>query len=170
MNGLTCGQALATAQALGLERLDAQLLLLYALGKPDADRAWLLAHDTDSLAAETWQHFHAQSHRRASGAPLAYIVIPVLLGGLAPVFAALPGRFQVHTRFHAQHFVKTLDEAIRAMGYHRAESVDGQSCYQPQARIVHWKENAIAIKVSDHAIVVVGPVFVLRMLQQRLTG
>jgi hypothetical protein len=103
-------------------------------------------------------------------APLAYIVIPVLLGGLAPVFAALPGRFQVHTRFHAQHFVKTLDEAIRAMGYNRAESIDGHACYQPQAKLVHWKENAIAVKVSDHAIVVVGPVFVLRMLQQRLAG
>ena len=73
MNGLTCGQALATAQVLGLERLDAQLLLLHALGKPDTDRAWLLAHDTDSLAAGTWQHFHALSQRRASGEPLAYI-------------------------------------------------------------------------------------------------
>ena len=73
MNELTCGQALATAQALGLERLDAQLLLLHALGKPDTDRAWLLAHDTDSLAAGTWQHFHALSQRRASGEPLAYI-------------------------------------------------------------------------------------------------
>ncbi|MDP1741839.1 MAG: peptide chain release factor N(5)-glutamine methyltransferase [Polaromonas sp.] len=73
MNGLTCGQALATAQGLGLERLDAQLLLLHALGKPDTDRAWLLAHDTDSLAAATWQHFHALSQRRASGEPLAYL-------------------------------------------------------------------------------------------------
>ena len=73
MNGLTCGQALATAQALGLERLDAQLLLLHAMGKPATDRAWLLAHDTDSLAGGTWQHFHALSQRRASGEPLAYI-------------------------------------------------------------------------------------------------
>ena len=73
MTELTCGQALATAQALGLERLDAQLLLLHALGKPATDRAWLLAHDTESLAAGTWQHFHALSQRRASGEPLAYI-------------------------------------------------------------------------------------------------
>ena len=73
MNGLTCGQALATAQALGLDRLDAQLLLLHALGKPGTDRAWLLAHDTDSLATGVWQRFHALSQRRASGEPLAYI-------------------------------------------------------------------------------------------------
>ncbi|MGH8846491.1 MAG: peptide chain release factor N(5)-glutamine methyltransferase, partial [Polaromonas sp.] len=45
MNQPTCAQALAAAQTLGLERLDAQLLLLHALGKPGAARAWLLAHD-----------------------------------------------------------------------------------------------------------------------------
>jgi release factor glutamine methyltransferase len=73
LNSLTCGQALATAQALGLDRLDAQLLLLHALGKPATDRAWLLAHDTDSLAAAAWQRFHALSQRRASGEPLAYL-------------------------------------------------------------------------------------------------
>ena len=73
MNGLTCGQALATAQGLGLERLDAQLLLLHALGKPDTDRAWLLAHDTDPLEGGTWQRFQAMSQRRASGEPLAYL-------------------------------------------------------------------------------------------------
>ena len=33
-----------------LERLDAQLLLLHALGRAGTDRAWLLAHDTDALA------------------------------------------------------------------------------------------------------------------------
>ena len=32
-------------------RLDAQLLLLHALGRPPHDRAWLLAHDTDALPA-----------------------------------------------------------------------------------------------------------------------
>ena len=73
MNGLTCGQALAKGQALGLERLDAQLLLLHALGKPDTDRAWLLAHDTDPLAAAVCQRFHALSQRRADGEPLAYL-------------------------------------------------------------------------------------------------
>lgn len=101
-------------------------------------------------------------------APVAYIVIPVLVGGLAPVFAALPGRFQVNTRFHAQYFVKTLDKAILSMGYSRNEPAEGCTWYQPQARLVRWKENAIEVSVSDHAIEVTGPVFVLRMLQQRL--
>lgn len=103
-------------------------------------------------------------------APMAYIVVPVLLGGLAPVFAALPGQFQVVTRFHAQYFLKTLDETILSMGYSPAESADGRTSYQPRARLFRWKENAIEVSVSDHAIVVGGPVFALRMLQQRLAG
>ena len=46
----TSAEALAAAQTLGLDRLDAQLLLLHALGKSHADRAWLLAHDRDALS------------------------------------------------------------------------------------------------------------------------
>jgi hypothetical protein len=101
-------------------------------------------------------------------APVGYVVIPVLVGGLAPVFAALPGRFQVHTRFQAHYFIKTLDETIVSMGYRRAESADGRTRYLPQARLIHLKENAIEVSVGEHAVVVAGPVFVLRMLQQRL--
>ncbi|HEY3049739.1 MAG TPA: peptide chain release factor N(5)-glutamine methyltransferase [Polaromonas sp.] len=74
MNQPTCAQALAAAQILGLERLDAQLLLLHALGKPGDARAWLLAHDTDELTEEVARHFRALSLRRAAGEPLAYIV------------------------------------------------------------------------------------------------
>ncbi|MES2758350.1 MAG: hypothetical protein V4693_13330 [Pseudomonadota bacterium] len=103
-------------------------------------------------------------------APVAYILVPVLVGGLAPVFAALPARFQVNTRFHAQYFVKTLDEAILSMGYSATQAADGRTSYQPQARLFRWKENAIEVSVRDHAIVVGGPVFALRMLQQRLAN
>jgi len=74
MNHATCAQALLAAKTLGLERLDAQLLLLHALGKPSDARAWLLAHDTDLLGDEALQRYLALSLRRASGEPLAYIV------------------------------------------------------------------------------------------------
>ncbi|MDP2817843.1 MAG: peptide chain release factor N(5)-glutamine methyltransferase [Polaromonas sp.] len=67
-------QALAAAQTLGLERLDAQLLLLHALGRPDSDRGWLLAHDDDMLPGEAAARFRALSLRRAADEPLAYIV------------------------------------------------------------------------------------------------
>lgn len=83
MNHPTCAQALAAAQALGLERLDAQLLLLHALGKPADARAWLLAHDTDELTDEVAQRFRALSLRRAGGEPLAYIVGSKEFFGLA---------------------------------------------------------------------------------------
>lgn len=74
MTGLTCQQALEIAQALGLDRLDAHLLLLHSLGKTESDRAWLLAHDDDPLEASTASTFHALTLRRAAGEPLAYIV------------------------------------------------------------------------------------------------
>lgn len=71
---LTCAQALTAARTLGLERLDAQLLLLHALGKPGTDRAWLLTHDTAPLPAEAARCFRELSLRRAAGEPLAYLV------------------------------------------------------------------------------------------------
>ena len=74
MNPLTCAQALAAARSAGLERLDAHLLLLHALGKPAGDRAWLLAHDTDELAQSVAEAFGLLVKRRAGGEPLAYIV------------------------------------------------------------------------------------------------
>jgi len=74
MNLPNCAQALATAQTLGLDRLDAQLLLLHALGKPGDARAWLLAHDTDVLPAQAAEDFRAMCLRRTAGEPVAYIV------------------------------------------------------------------------------------------------
>ena len=74
MNQANGAQALAAAHTLGLERLDAQLLLLHALGKQSGDRAWLLAHDSDELAPAVAERFRTLCLRRASGEPLAYIV------------------------------------------------------------------------------------------------
>ena len=74
MNQPTCTEALAAAHTLGLERLDAQLLLLHALGKPGDARAWLLAHDTDELTEAVTLRFRACCLRRSGGEPLAYIV------------------------------------------------------------------------------------------------
>lgn len=70
---MNLAHALLHAQTLGIERLDAQLLLLYTLGKPN-HRAWLLAHDTDPLAPSQAQVFFSLCTRRTQGEPLAYIV------------------------------------------------------------------------------------------------
>ena len=74
MTTTTIKQALATVQTAGLDRLDAQLLLLHALAKPESERAWLLAHDADELPETVADVFHSCSLRRATGEPLAYIV------------------------------------------------------------------------------------------------
>lgn len=73
-DALTCAQAIAAACHLGLDRLDAQLLLLHVLDKTSGERAWLVAHDRDPLPPENSEHFRVLSQRRASGEPLAYIV------------------------------------------------------------------------------------------------
>ncbi len=67
-------QVLAAAAALGLERLDAHLLLLHTLGRPQSDRAWLLAHDGDAIDVGAREGFLQACARRAAGEPLAYIV------------------------------------------------------------------------------------------------
>lgn len=71
---ISVADSLNFARALGLDRLDAQLLLLHALGKPDTERAWLIAHDADELPEPVAQLFDSFSQRRAAGEPLAYIV------------------------------------------------------------------------------------------------
>ena len=66
-------ECLRQAHALGLVRVDAQILLLHALSRPLHDRAWLLAHDTD-LLTEAQQHNWGQAlQRRLQGEPVAYI-------------------------------------------------------------------------------------------------
>ena len=70
---LTVAQAAAWAQTLGLPRLDAQVLLLHALGRAPHDRAWLLAHGDDLLDAGVQAAFAAHAQRRLDTEPVAYI-------------------------------------------------------------------------------------------------
>ncbi|MGL6109850.1 MAG: peptide chain release factor N(5)-glutamine methyltransferase [Rubrivivax sp.] len=67
----TVGAALAQARALGLDRLDAQLLLAYTLQRP---RAWLIAHDEAELSPPQQARFEADCRRRADAEPLAYLL------------------------------------------------------------------------------------------------
>ena len=59
------------ARALGVARLDAQLLLAHHLGRP---RPWLLAHDDEPLPAQPAARVEADLARRADGVPLAYLL------------------------------------------------------------------------------------------------
>lgn len=67
----TVAAALQAARALGVERLDAHLLLAHVLGQ---SRAWLLAHGDDALADAHAAAFQALAMRRAAGEPFAYLV------------------------------------------------------------------------------------------------
>jgi release factor glutamine methyltransferase len=65
---MSVAQALALGRELGVDRLDAQLLLAHLLGR---DRGWLITHD-DAAVDET--AVRALLQRRAGGEPFAYIV------------------------------------------------------------------------------------------------
>ena len=65
---------LKAMQSKGLGRLDAQILLLYALGQSTNNRAWLASHDTDELTIAQQQTLDGFVQRRKAGEPVAYIV------------------------------------------------------------------------------------------------
>ncbi len=65
--------SLDSAQAGGLDRLDAQLLMLHALGRSN-DRAWLWAHDQETVTEEVWTTWLTLCQRRQRGEPVAYLV------------------------------------------------------------------------------------------------
>jgi release factor glutamine methyltransferase len=72
-NPTTVVACLRQAQASGLARVDAQILLLHSLQRPLHDRAWLLAHDSDTLAPLQVAVWQDALKRRLQGEPVAYI-------------------------------------------------------------------------------------------------
>ena len=104
-------------------------------------------------------------------APLGYIVVPVLLGGLLPAVArTLPGRFEVTTRFSACHLVGTLDDAMDRLGYAPAERGPGTVRYRMRpARWPKWQGTDITVTVLDHLLEVSGPMRTLRALRSQLS-
>ena len=65
--------ALAQMQRDGLDRVDAQMLLLLALQRGPHDRAWLMAHDADTLTDDVTQRLNDLTQRRQRGEPMAYL-------------------------------------------------------------------------------------------------
>lgn len=70
---VTVADCLRQAQAQGLSRLDAQIVLLHCLQRPLHDRAWLLAHDGDALTPAQESAWQSALQRRLQGEPVAYI-------------------------------------------------------------------------------------------------
>lgn len=71
---MTIAEALRHAAAAGLARLDAQVLLLHAVGRTDTDRAWLLAHDDERLTPRQVAAFEQLCARRSAAEPAAYLL------------------------------------------------------------------------------------------------
>ena len=69
----TVTACLRQAQTQGLARVDAQILLLHSLQRPLHDRAWLLAHDSDTLTPAQTNAWQDALQRRLSSEPVAYI-------------------------------------------------------------------------------------------------
>lgn len=68
---LSARQQLAQCVPADEANIEAQLLLMHVL---EVNRAWLIAHATDNLAAEPANAFHALLHRRLQGEPVAHIL------------------------------------------------------------------------------------------------
>jgi release factor glutamine methyltransferase len=64
-------EALQFARVLGLDRLDALLLLAHRVGR---SRAWLLAHGDHSLSFAERDAFETDCRRRLDGLPVAYLL------------------------------------------------------------------------------------------------
>jgi hypothetical protein len=102
-------------------------------------------------------------------APLGYIVVPVLLGGLVPMTQLLPGRLEVTTRFDACHLVGTLDDALAKLGYTSAGRAPGAVQYRARTdRWPQWQHKEITVTVREHALDVTGPVAALRALRHQM--
>ncbi len=67
-------EALLQAQAHGLPRLEAEMLLLHALSQSIHARAWLLTHQSLVLNQAQLQRFEIFTQRRLNQEPVAYIV------------------------------------------------------------------------------------------------
>jgi len=67
----TVAQALTHARVLGVDRLDAQLIVAHQLGQ---SRSWVIAHDDAGLDSLQSDALQAAFARRAAGEPLAYVL------------------------------------------------------------------------------------------------
>lgn len=70
---MTLGETLLQLRRDGLDRLDAQMLLLQALQHDPHDRAWLMGHEDDALPEEAEIALRSLTQRRLQGEPMAYL-------------------------------------------------------------------------------------------------
>jgi len=102
-------------------------------------------------------------------APLALIVVPVMVGSLLPLAGALPARLDVTTRFHARHLVGALDNALAELGYTATVRTPRSLHYCARvSRWRAWRAKDVTVTVYDHVVELSGPVTVLRALRRQM--
>ena len=69
----TIDQALLGAKAKGLQPLEAQLLMLHALGRQAVQRTWLIAHGNEHVSKEALACFEEHVIQRLDHVPLSYL-------------------------------------------------------------------------------------------------
>jgi hypothetical protein len=105
------------------------------------------------------------------GAPLGFIVVPVLAGGLLPVLALMPARFEATTRFEARHLVGSLEEGLDGLDYERVAMPPGYLRYRPRGGIwMRWPSKEIDITLREHVLCITGPAITLHALRKCLGG
>lgn len=102
------------------------------------------------------------------GAPLAYIVLPVLAGLALPLCTPAAGRLDISTRFDARHLRPTLDSALADLGYAQVCAGPDRIRYATAGRA--WRARTLSVRVQPHVLEVVGPIPTLRALQAALAG
>ena len=108
----TLDEAIAFARALGLDRLDAQLLLGHVLQRP---RTWLMAHGEDALSPAHATAFGEACRRRAGGEPVAYLLGRREFHGLALQVDASVLVPRPETEMLVDWALALLDDGLRAV-------------------------------------------------------
>jgi hypothetical protein len=101
------------------------------------------------------------------GAPAAYIVLPVLAGGLLPLMLPPTGRFEVATHGDARSLAGTLDETLAALGYAREGAGTDVVRYRARAQ---GRAGPVAVTIGERRLAITGPVAVLEGLHQHLAS
>jgi hypothetical protein len=109
-------------------------------------------------------------HLLDPAAPLAYLVAPVLAGGLLPLFLAPPGQFEVASHgSDANGLASALEQAFGGMGYVRTANDAGALRYRAtRPGWLGWHDTEVEVSTHGSALQIRGPVAILRALRQRI--
>lgn len=158
----TIVHALAYAHTQQLDRLDAQLLVLHALGRAQQDRAWLIAHDDHAMSPAQWGHLEQLVQARAQGQPLAYLVGQKEFFGLTLAVSPAVLVPRPDTETLVQWVLDTLQDApqtvpkVLDLGTGSGAIALAIKANAPHAQVSALDSSAQALAVAQHNSVALG--------------